>query len=93
MYKAEETKEITKKAFLVGLAEGQETGADVREHLAELRELVRTLGLETTGELCASVREINPRYYVGSGKAEEISHAAAEAQADVIVFDSPLGPS
>ena len=93
MYKAKETKEITKKAFLVGLAEGQETGADVREHLAELRELVRTLGLETSGELCTSVREINPRYYVGSGKAEEISHAAAEAQADVIVFDSPLGPS
>lgn len=93
MYEPEETGEVKKKAFLVGLAEGQESNADVREHLLELSELVCTQGLETCGELCVSVREIHPRYYVGSGKAGEISEAAAQCQADVIIFDSPLGPS
>ena len=41
----------------------------------------------------AGIRLPNPRFYVGSGKAEEIASAAREAGAELIVFDTELGPS
>ncbi len=87
------TEAVKEKAFLVGTGEGSETPADVREHVAELAELASTLGVEVCGELCTMLRERNIRYFVGSGKAEEIRDAAGEAGADVIIFDSPLGAS
>jgi GTP-binding protein HflX len=35
----------------------------------------------------------DPRFFVGSGKADEIRAAAAEHNADVVLFDHPLSPS
>lgn len=80
-------------AFLVGVTEFGEDPAEAREHLEELRELVSTLGFKTVGELMTGIRLPNPKFYVGSGKAEEIAKAANEAGAEVIVFDTELGPS
>ena len=39
------------------------------------------------------VQEPNPRYFVGSGKAEEIFEHAKQLEADVIVFDNELSPA
>ncbi|MBP6513955.1 MAG: GTPase HflX, partial [Steroidobacteraceae bacterium] len=38
-------------------------------------------------------RSPDPRYFVGSGKAEEIRERAEALSADVILFDHPLSPS
>ena len=35
----------------------------------------------------------DPRFFVGSGKADEIRAAAVEHNADVVLFDHPLSPS
>ena len=80
-------------AFLVGVTEAGEDPSEAREHLEELRELVSTLGFRIVGERMAGIRLPNPRFYVGSGKAEEIASAAREAGAELIVFDTELGPS
>ena len=88
-----ETKEAVKKAFLVGICEFPETPAEGREHLAELAELMSSLGVSVCGDLLVSIRERNPRFLVGSGKAEEIKAEAERCEADMVVFDSPLGPS
>lgn len=80
-------------AFLVGFSGAGQTPAETREYLEELSELVHTLGYETCGELVANVRVPEARYYVGSGKAEEIRDAASNAKAEVVVFDSELSPS
>lgn len=92
-YAAKSTAPVREKAFLAGCHETHEDAGAVREYLAELAELVRTLGVDPCGEMAIHVREYNPRYYIGTGKAEELRDAADEAQADVIIFDDPLSPS
>ena len=92
-YEAKSTAPIRQKAFLAGCYEAQEDAGSVREYLAELAELVDSLGTDVCGQMEIRIREHNPRFYIGSGKAEELSAAAAEANADVIIFDDPLGPS
>ena len=79
-------------AFLVGIAEQNDNGS-AREYLAELRELVTTLGIPVCGEMIAPVRQIHPKYYVGSGKLEEIREQAAAGGAGILIFDCELGPS
>jgi len=80
-------------AFLVGISDQNEGMAAAREYLEELRELASTLGVPVCGETIAQVRQIHPKYYVGSGKLEEIREQAAAAGADILIFDCELGPS
>ncbi len=80
-------------AFLVGISDQNEGMAATREYLEELRELAATLGIPVCGETIAAVRQIHPKYYVGSGKLEEIREQAAAAGADILIFDCELGPS
>lgn len=80
-------------AFLVGISGMGQTAAETREYLQELAELVRTLGYRVAGELTANVRVPEARYFVGSGKAEEIRDAALQANAEIVVFDSELSAS
>lgn len=80
-------------AYLVGVTELGESPLEAREHLDELRELVRTLGFEIVGEAMTTIRVPNVKFYLGSGKAEEVCNAAKQANAELIVFDTELGPS
>lgn len=80
-------------AFLVGVTEQGELLQDAREHLDELRELVSTLGFPVVGEMMTAIRIPNVKFYLGSGKAEEVCNAAKQANAELIVFDTELGPS
>lgn len=81
------------RAFLVGTFQPPESVSEAKECLAELAELVRTLEVPVAGEAVAQIRTANPKYFVGSGKAEEIRDAAKDAGANVIVFDAALGPT
>lgn len=81
------------RAFLVGTYQPPETSSEAKECLAELAELVRTLEVPIAGELVAQTRISNPKYFVGSGKAEEIRDAANAAGANVVIFDAALGPT
>ena len=91
----EETAEAQRKsgAYLVGVTEPGESPAEARDHLEELRELVGTLGYPIAGETMVSIRAPHAKYYLGSGKAEEVCGAAKGANAELLVFDTELGPS
>jgi len=79
-------------AFLVGLS-SQELGMREAEALLdELDALVSTIGLRAVGRESVRIREISPRYFLGSGKAEEIAQKARDLDAEVIVFDDELSP-
>ncbi len=80
-------------AFLVGVHDPDCTPHEAREHLDELRELVLTLKTPVVGEMMVNIKQPSPKFYVGTGKAEEIKAAALKAGALAIVFDSELGPS
>ena len=81
------------RSFLVGIS-GPETGSlEAQGLLDELQALVATIGLKTVGRQTVRVREIAPKYYLGTGKADELARAARDADADVIVFDEELSPA
>ena len=68
-------------------------GADAEEELAELHELARTAGVETTGELVQHRRQADPRTYVGKGKLEELKRAYNDSGAEVLLVDDELDPA
>jgi len=80
------------RTYLVGIRTEEESG-EAGALLAELRALTETLGLETVGQETVRVRDISPRYFLGSGKAEEIAERARDLEVDLIVFDEDLSPS
>ncbi|MBL7221089.1 MAG: GTPase HflX [Phycisphaerae bacterium] len=65
---------------------------DPCDPLGELRALVRAAGGDIVDEMLARRRQINPGYYVGSGKADEIARRAEANEADVVIFDNDLTP-
>ena len=69
-------------------------GAAVQpEDLAEFEQLARSAGALPVATLTGRRERPDPRYFVGSGKAEEIANTAREHQADLILVDHPLSPS
>lgn len=91
-----ETKALTKqveRALLVS-AYWEKSERDLAESLlGELEELVDTLGVPVVQRELIFIREIQPRFLVGSGKAEEYAALVKEHGLDVIIFDNELSPS
>ena len=90
---AGETKEDFSGAFLVGIQDHETPESAVKEYIAELAELVKTLGIEVKGSITAPLHTVNPKFYIGSGKLEEIKSQAKNLKCAILVFDCPLGPS
>ncbi len=62
------------------------------EDLAELKELLRTAGVATVGELTQKRDKPHPNLYLGPGKVDEIKPLLKEADANVVVADDELTP-
>ena len=60
--------------------------------LAELRELLRTAGVATMGELVQRRQSPDPDTYFGKGKLEELKRALKETGANLIAVDDELVP-
>jgi GTP-binding protein HflX len=67
--------------------------ADPEVALAEVRELARTAGVETVGELVQHRAQPDRRSYVGKGKLEELKRAFAAARAESLIVDDELTPA
>jgi GTP-binding protein HflX len=67
-------------------------GVDEQEELAEMRELLRTAGVEPVGELVQRRPAPDPRMYVGKGKLVELKQAVARSSAESVVVDDDLDP-
>lgn len=64
-----------------------------REGLEEFRELVDSAGAEVCTLLTTRRDKPDPKYFVGSGKAEEIGDAVAACEADVVIVNHALTPA
>ena len=89
MQKLYETHEKPKRAFLISILGGRSD----EPKAAELRGLSETLGLEIAAHEKIRVREKNPKYGIGSGKAQELTQKAGELEADLLVVDWNPSPS
>lgn len=67
------------------------TGFD-DESLEEFKELVVSSGAEPVAVVTGSRAVPHPRYFVGTGKADEIRETVISEEADVVLFDHDLSP-
>ncbi|OJW17069.1 MAG: GTPase HflX [Planctomycetales bacterium 71-10] len=79
------------RAILVGvILPGAVYNTD--DPLDEIRGLAKTAGLETVGTMLQKRQQVDVATYIGSGKVEELKGLVEAFEADVVVFDSDLGP-
>src|SRR6186997_50949 len=93
MYENNERENLVQRALLVGAYTEPSGKTEAASLLAELEELVNTLGVPVIDRMLVLHREMHARYLIGSGKAEEIAAKAKADGLDVIIFDNELSPS
>ena len=76
------------RALAIGVTADEPTD----QTLAELRELLRTAGVATAGELVQRRPEPDPDRYFGRGKLAELKAAVKAADANLIAVDDELLP-
>ncbi|AXR08015.1 ribosome rescue GTPase HflX [Salinimonas sediminis] len=69
------------------------TDENTKEELAELELLVSSAGVNAVDVLTTSRNAPHAKYFVGSGKAEEIAAAVKAHEANVVIFNHSLSPS
>jgi GTP-binding protein HflX len=64
-----------------------------REDIDELQMLVSSAGVNNVGIVTASRSAPHAKFFVGSGKAQEIADTVSALSADVVIFNHALSPS
>lgn len=93
MFEIKAKDKMVERALLLGAYTDTGKKAEAESLLAELEELVDTLGIPVVERKLVFHREQHARYLIGSGKAQEIVDFAKERDCDVLVFDNELSPS
>ena len=63
------------------------------DEVSEFRELATSAGLEIVGSIASKRLKPDPRYFVGSGKLEEIETLARASEASLVLFSEQLSAS
>ena len=78
------------RAVVVALRLGEVSIRQTEEYLDELCFLVETAGGEVLRRFVQHAQELNPRTYIGSGKANEIAQYVETESIELVVFDDEL---
>ncbi len=81
------------RAILVGVIHGKLDELIIDEHLDEMELLADTAGADVVGRVTQRLNKINPAYFVGKGKAEQIMNQAKELGVSLVIFDEDLSPA
>lgn len=81
------------RVILVGLITRNQSEEKLNEYLEELRFLAYTAGAEVVGKFTQRLDQPDSKFFVGSGKLNEISAFVEENEIDTIIFDDELTPS
>ena len=81
------------RAFLIAVDTGDDEGWTAEESLAELASLADAAGAEVVGAEWQNRRHIDPNWYLGKGKAEELANAKAETGFTLLIADDELKPN
>jgi len=77
------------KVILVGLDISKDSGSS-EDLIDELEELAKTSGAEVLGKILQKRSNIDTAYYIGSGKAQELSLITQAYDIDTVIFDDEL---
>ena len=78
------------RAVLVHVGLGHAPSAEARE---EFNSLAWSAGAEIAGSLTASLRQVNPRFLIGTGKVEELRQLLHDSCAEIVLIDHRLSPA
>lgn len=81
------------KAMLVGLEHSGIDRWDVEDSLNELRQLAATAGAVVAGSVIQRLDKPTAPYYIGKGKAEEVTKQCEEQGITSLIFDDELSPA
>ncbi len=84
---------MVQKALLISAYELKGCKETAQSLLAELEDLVETLGVPISDRMMVPMREIHARYLLGTGKADEITKRIQAEGIDALIFDNELTPS
>lgn len=83
---------MRERAILVGAAI-RGSAHDASESLRELADLAESAGAIVVHSTLQRREAIDPRFYVGKGKVENLAERVKQHTADVIIFDDDLSPA
>ncbi|HET7780661.1 MAG TPA: ribosome rescue GTPase HflX, partial [Rudaea sp.] len=84
--------ERSRKGERALLVQPQRAGADDPGALDEFAELARSAGATVVGTLAARVERPNPKFFIGTGKADELKASRESNGADLILVNHALSP-
>src|SRR5690606_3631894 len=89
-----EKKEVQyEKVVLVGLVTREQPEEKLEEYMDELEFLAYTAGAEVTRRFTQKLEKPDSKFFVGSGKLNEITEFVEENEIDTVIFDDELTPS
>lgn len=80
-------------AILVGCLLDNRDEERMRLSMEELQELADTAGVEVLDVITQCRDRIDPAWYLGTGKIDELAQRAEELDVDVVIFNDELSPS
>jgi GTPase len=80
------------QAILVGLSY-KETTEQTLNSLNELEHLALALDIQTKDKVIQNAKTITSRFYIGSGKVQEIKKMIEVLDIDIVIFDDTLSPA
>ena len=92
MFEVREKPQMVERALLVRICFDKREEEDAASLLAELEELVTTLGIGIAESVLVRSRGQHKRFICGTGKAEELADRARDMGCDCIVFDNEVSP-
>lgn len=81
------------RAILVGMALPGNSSWDTNDALNELALLADTAGAQVVDRMVQEREGIDPAFFIGRGKAEELALRVKQLRAQVVIFDDDLSPA
>ena len=81
------------KCFLIGVASNLQARETIEENLEELSSLANTAGAVVIDKIIQDRKSLDPAYFIGRGKAEEIAQRIEFEEIDLVIFDDELTPA
>lgn len=88
-----ETAPKQETAVLVALIHQHQSETQVQEYLDELAFLTETLGAKEIHRFTQRMEKPDVKFFVGTGKIEEIKSYITHFEVDMVIFDDDLSPS
>ena len=82
---------MRKRVIIVGININNKNNFE--ESIIELKNLCIACDMEVVGKVEQNLKKINPTFYMGNGKIEELQDLIEKTNAEIIVFNNELSAS